>query len=68
MEKINCEGYARVILEQFFPHLTEKERLYGWVQQDSVTAHSARVPTQDLDDIFVDLIISSDILPACSPS
>jgi hypothetical protein len=37
-ETINCERYVQVMLGQFFSELTEDERLYGWVQQDSVTA------------------------------
>jgi hypothetical protein len=37
-ETINCERYVQVILGQFFPELTEEERLYGWFQQDSATA------------------------------
>jgi hypothetical protein len=31
-EKINCEIYVQVILEQFFPELIEEERLCGWFQ------------------------------------
>jgi hypothetical protein len=34
--------YVQVILGQFFPELTEEERLCGWFQQDSATAHPAR--------------------------
>jgi hypothetical protein len=37
---INCERYVQVILGQFSPGLTEEERLYGWFQQDSATAHT----------------------------
>jgi hypothetical protein len=33
--------YMEVILGQFFPELTEEERLYGWFQQDSATAYIA---------------------------
>jgi hypothetical protein len=39
-ETINYERYVQVILWQFFPELTEEERLCGWCQQDSATAHS----------------------------
>jgi hypothetical protein len=42
---INCKRYVQVILRQFFPELTEEERLYGWFQQDSATAHAARMST-----------------------
>jgi hypothetical protein len=27
-ETVNCETYVQVILKQFFPQLTEKERLW----------------------------------------
>jgi hypothetical protein len=45
---INCERYVQVILVQFFPELTEEERLYGWFQQDSATAHIACMSMQAL--------------------
>jgi hypothetical protein len=53
-ETINCERCVQVILEQFFSELTEEERLYGWFQQDSATAHTARMSMQALPDIFGD--------------
>jgi hypothetical protein len=34
-ETVNYERYVQVILGQFYPELTEEERLYGWFQQDS---------------------------------
>jgi hypothetical protein len=67
-ETINCERYVQVILSQFFPQLTEEERLYGWFRQDSAAAHTARMPVQALSDVFRDRIISSGICPAHSPS
>jgi hypothetical protein len=45
---------VQVILGHFFPELTEEERLYGWFQQDSATAHTARMSTQALSDVFGD--------------
>jgi hypothetical protein len=42
-ETFNCEMYVQVILRQFFPHLTKEEKLCGWFQQDSATAHTALV-------------------------
>jgi hypothetical protein len=54
------------MLRQFFPELTEEERLYGWFQQDSATAHTAHVFMQALSEIL-DRIISSGIWPAHSP-
>jgi hypothetical protein len=38
---INFEEYVQVILKQFIPQLTKEERLFGWFQHDSVTAHIA---------------------------
>jgi hypothetical protein len=45
-ETINCERYVWVILGQVFSELTEEERLYGWFQQDSATAHIAHTCMQ----------------------
>jgi hypothetical protein len=42
-ETIYCERYVQAILGQFFPELIEEERLYGWFQQDSANAHTARM-------------------------
>jgi hypothetical protein len=56
-EKINRERHVQVIFRQFFPELTEKERLYGWFQQDSATAHTACICMQALYDFFGDRII-----------
>jgi hypothetical protein len=50
-----------------FPELTEEERLYGWFQQDSATAHSARISMQALSDIFSERNISTGIWQAHSP-
>jgi hypothetical protein len=61
---IICERYVQVILGQFFPELTEEERLYGWFQQDSATAHTARMSMLALSGVFGDRIISSHIWPA----
>jgi hypothetical protein len=52
-ETINCEIYVQVILGQFFPELTEEDRLYGWFQQDSATAHTARTSMQALSNVGV---------------
>jgi hypothetical protein len=29
-----CDKYVQAILGQLFPQLTERERLFGWFQQD----------------------------------
>jgi hypothetical protein len=65
---IKCEKYVQIILWQFFPELPEEERLCGWFQQDSSTAHTACISLQALSDVFRDRIINSGIWPACSPS
>jgi hypothetical protein len=65
---INCKRYVQVSLGQFFPELTEQERLYGWFQQDSVTDRTALISMQALFDVFGDRITSRGIWPACSPS
>jgi hypothetical protein len=66
-ETINCERYVPVILGQFPSELTEEERPYGRFQQDSATAHIARMPMQALSNVFGVRSISSDIWPAHSP-
>jgi hypothetical protein len=64
---INYEKYVQVILGQSFPELTEVERLCGRFQQDSATAHTARISMQPLSDVFGDRIVSSGMWPARSP-
>jgi hypothetical protein len=63
---INCERYVQVILGQFYPELTEEERLYGRFQQDLATAHTACMSMQALSDVFGDRI-SSGIWPNVHP-
>jgi hypothetical protein len=65
-ETINFERYVQVILWQFFSGLTKEERLYGWFQQDSATAHTTRMSMQALFNVFRDRIIRIDIWPARS--
>jgi hypothetical protein len=66
-ETINCKRYVHIILGQFFPELTEEERLYGWIQQDSGTTDTSCMSMPALFDIFGGRIISSGIWPAHSP-
>jgi hypothetical protein len=40
-ETVDYEKYVQLIIRQLFPELTEGERLYGWFQQHSATAHTA---------------------------
>jgi hypothetical protein len=63
-ETINCEKYVQAIFGKFFQQLTEEERLYGWFQQDSATAHTACMA---LSDVFEDRSISSNVWPVHSP-
>jgi hypothetical protein len=42
---INCERHVEVTVGQ---QLTEGERLYGWFQQNSATAHTACISMQTL--------------------
>jgi hypothetical protein len=57
----------QAILGQFFPEFTEEDRLYGWFQQDSATAHTARISMQALSDVFGDRIMGNGIWLARSP-
>jgi hypothetical protein len=66
-ETINCGRYVQIILGQFFPELIEEEILYDLFQQDSTTAHNARMSLRTSYDVFGDKIMSSGIWPACSP-
>jgi hypothetical protein len=52
---------------QFFPELTEEEMLFGWFQQDSATAHTARLSMQAFSDVFGGTIICSGFWSAGSP-
>jgi hypothetical protein len=58
-----CIGYSQAIFLEF----TEEERICGMFQQDSATAHTARIPVQALSDAFGDRIISSNIWLVHSP-
>jgi hypothetical protein len=66
-ETVNCEKYVQVIFRQFFPELTEEERLYSWFLKDSATAHTACMSLQALSDVFRNRIINSGIWAAHSP-
>jgi hypothetical protein len=71
-ETINCERYVQVILWQFIPELTVEEKLYGWFQQGSTTAHTAHMSSgtelsavvfgQHLHLILVLVIFSSGVV------
>jgi hypothetical protein len=51
---VNSDSYVSDILELFFQELTEEETSYGYFQQDSATAHTARNSMQRLRDVFDD--------------
>jgi hypothetical protein len=63
-ETINCERFVYIILGQFFPEITEEERLSGWFRQDSVLPTLHVCLCKALSDVFRDSIISSSIWPA----
>jgi hypothetical protein len=66
-ETVNCERNVQAILGQFFPEFTEEKKFYGWFQQDSDTAHTARMSMQALSYVFGNRLISSGVWPARSP-
>jgi hypothetical protein len=55
------------ILSPFFAELTEEERLYSVFQQDSATAHMAKINFEALREVFTDSIISRGLWPPRSP-
>ncbi|KAJ4452286.1 hypothetical protein ANN_03805 [Periplaneta americana] len=57
-------GLIRAI---FFPQLTRNERLSGWFQQDSATAHTAANSMHELRSVIGDRIISRGFWPPRSP-
>jgi hypothetical protein len=67
-DAVNSDRYVSDILEPFFQELTEKDTRYGYFQQDSATAHTARNSMQRLWDVFDDeQIISQGLWPPHSP-
>jgi hypothetical protein len=56
-----------MILRPFFQELTEEERLYGWFQQDSATAHTAHHSKQVIREVFGERVISDGLWPPRSP-
>jgi hypothetical protein len=55
------------ILGPFFAELTEEEKLYGVLQQDSATAYSAYISLEALQEVSGDCIISHGLWLPCSP-
>jgi hypothetical protein len=53
-DTVNSDRYVSDILEPFFQELTEEETKYGYFQQGSATAHTARNSMQRLQDMFDD--------------
>jgi hypothetical protein len=66
-ETVNAVGYENNILSPFFTELTDEERLYGVVQQDSATAHTAHVSLEALQEAFDDHLISRGLWPPLPP-
>jgi hypothetical protein len=65
-DTINLESHCETFLNPFIGHLNEDEIAHGYFQQDSATAHTARVSMTLLHDVFGDRIISKDIWPPWS--
>jgi hypothetical protein len=66
-DTVNALRYVNNILRPFLSELREEERLYGVLQQDSATAHTAYKNFDALRDVFGDHIISRGLWHACSP-
>ncbi|KAJ4433388.1 hypothetical protein ANN_15647 [Periplaneta americana] len=66
-ETLNADRYQALILDQFFPQLTEEERRYGVFQQDRTTAHTSSSSLRAITDIFEGRVISEGLWPARSP-
>lgn len=64
---INAQRYCTDILYPFIGELELSEILNGHFQQDSATAHTARVSMALLADVFGDRIISQGLWPPRSP-
>jgi hypothetical protein len=67
MDTLNSKTYINVILNRFFPELTEEERLYRYFQQDSTLMHTASNSMAAISDVFGDRVISEGLWPARSP-
>jgi hypothetical protein len=68
-DTVNSDRYVSDILEPFFQELTDEETRYGYFQQDSTTALTARNSMQRLRDAFDDeQIISQGLWPPRSPN
>jgi hypothetical protein len=65
-ETINYKRYVQVTLGQFFPELTEEERLWQVLARLSYYPHCTYVYA-GLSDVYREGIISSGIWPAHSP-
>jgi hypothetical protein len=56
-----------LILNRFFPELTEEERLYGYFHQDTTMMHIAGNSMATISDVFGDRVISEGLWVASSP-
>jgi hypothetical protein len=62
----NSERYINLILNRFFPELTEEERLHSYFEQDSAVVHTAGNSMATISDVFGDRVISEGLWPAHS--
>lgn len=49
---VNCVSYVNNILPLFFAQLSQEEKVYGFLQQDSAATHKAYVNFEFLREIF----------------
>jgi hypothetical protein len=63
----NSKRCVRYILQPFFTHLTDEEKLYGHFQKDSATALTAKHSMQALHEVSDDVVTSHGLWPSCSP-
>ncbi|XP_069695687.1 uncharacterized protein [Periplaneta americana] len=63
---VNDDQYQALILDRFFPQLTEEERRYGVFQENRARAHPAATSLRAIVDIFDERLIS-ELWPVRSP-
>ena len=67
-QTVNAERHRNDILTPFFYELTEKEKSYGWFQQDSATEHTAEKFMNKIKEVFEDRVFSPGVWPSHSPN
>lgn len=62
----NYDRYRKNIVSPFFQMMSDKEREYGYFQQDSATAHAADSSLDNIKAVFDNSLISRGLWPARS--